>query len=380
MYGRLFCHQRRITLKIKNGLVFNAEHKMEPKDLCFENGIITEDSTSGEFDATGMYVLPGFIDTHIHGANGVEFYASDYADNPKPALDYLASVGVTGVLYTLATSTREEYISDAKRFKEANDDRLLGIHWEGPFVNPVRKGGMHPDRIQNPCNEIPDLISEYSGNMLKIFSIAPELDGAHEVIKHLLDMGVKVSIAHTDASFEEASAAADLGATRVTHTYNAMRPLSHRDPGVLGCALTDDRLECELICDMHHVSPAAVKLVVKAKGIDKVTMISDCSFFCGMPDGKYTLNGRELYVEGGFAKLPDGTISGSACSLATGAKNMFDLGYKPEEIAVMACVNPARAASAYDRGELKAGYRADIILLDKDFNVKHVFVKGKQIK
>lgn len=367
-------------MRIKNGLVFNAEHKMEQKDLCFENGVITDDSFSGEFDASNMFVLPGFIDTHIHGANGVEFYASDYSADTKPALDYLSSVGVTSILYTLATSKVEEYISDVKRFKAANDERLIGIHCEGPFINPARKGALHPDCIQKPCKEIPDFIREYSGNMLKIFSIAPELDGAEDVIKHLVNMGVKVSIAHTDASFEVATLAIDWGASRVTHTYNAMRPFTHREPGILGCALTDDRLECELICDMHHVSPAAVKLVVKAKGVERVTMISDSSFFCGMPEGKYLLNGRELFVEGGFAKLPDGTISGSACSLATGAKNMFDLGFKPEEIAVMACVNPARAAMANDRGELKVGYRADVILLDKNFNVKHVFVKGEQIK
>ncbi len=367
-------------MKIKNGLVFNGEHKMEQKDLCFENGVITENSNSGEFDAEGCYVLPGFIDTHVHGACGVEFYYSDYIGDPKIALDYLSSVGVTSVLYTLATSHAEEYIADAKRFKEANDDRMLGIHGEGPFVNPVRMGGMHPDRIKKPCKEIPDLMQEYSGNMLKVFSMAPELEGAEEVIKYLVSQGVKVSIAHTDATIEQAEKAIEWGATRVTHTYNAMRPFSHRDAGVLGCALTDDRLECELICDMHHVSPAAVKLVVKAKGIDKVTMISDCSFFCGMPEGKYELNGRELYVEGGFAKLPNGTIAGSACSLATGAKNMFHIGFKPEEIAVMACVNPACAAGAEDRGELTIGKRADVIILDKDFNVKHVFVKGEKIK
>lgn len=367
-------------MKIKNGLVFNSEHKMEQKDLCLENGVITEDSLSGEFDAEGCYVLPGFIDTHIHGSGGVEFYASDYSGDPKPALDYLASEGVTSVLVTFATSSKDEYIADAKRIKEANDDRILGIHAEGPFVNPVRKGGMNPTQIQKPCKEIPDLIQKHSGNMLKIYSLAPELEGAEDVIKHLLDMGVKVSIAHTDSTFEQATNAVDLGATRVTHTFNAMRPFSHRDSGIIGCALTDDRLECELICDMHHVSPTAVKLVVKAKGIDKVTMISDCSFFCGVPEGKYMFNGRELYVEGGLAKLADGTISGSTRSLAIGAKNMFELGYKPEEIAVMACVNPARAADAYDRGELKIGYRADVIILDKEFNVKHVFVKGEQIR
>lgn len=367
-------------MKIKNGLVFSPSHEMEQKDLCFENGVITENSVSGEIDAKGCYVLPGFIDTHIHGANMIEFYSSEFQGSPIPALEYLSSQGVTSILPTFATCKTEEYAQDTIRLMEANDDRILGIHCEGPFVNPVRMGGMQPEKLQLPNMDIPEIIQKNSGNMLKIVSMSPELEGADEVIKKLVDMGVKVSIAHTDATFEQAEHAVEMGATRLTHTFNAMRPFTHRDTGVLGCALTDDRVECELICDMHHVSPSAVKLVVKAKGIDRVTMISDCCFFCGVPEGPYDFNGRVLYVEGGFAKLPNGTIAGSACSLATGAKNMFNLGFKPEEIAVMACVNPARAADATDRGELKEGMRADVIILDKDFNVKHVFVKGEQIK
>lgn len=368
-------------MRIKNGLVFNDEHKMEQKDLCFENGVITAESVSGEFDATGMYVLPGFIDTHIHGANMIEFYSSEFEGLPTAALDYLSSQGVTSILPTFATCKTEEYERDTKRLLSTGDDRILGIHCEGPFVNPVKMGGMQPEKLQLPNMDVPNIIQKNSENRLKIVSMSPELEGANEVIKQLVEMGVKVSIAHTDATYEQTLTAVEMGASRLTHTFNAMRPFSHRDTGVLGCALTDDRIECELICDMHHVSPAAVKLVVKAKGINKVTMISDCCFFCGVPEGPYDFNGRVLYVEGGFAKLPNGTIAGSACSLATGAKNMFDLGFKPEEIAVMACVNPARAAGAEDsRGELKEGYRADIILLNKEFNVKHVFIKGKQIK
>ncbi len=367
-------------MRIKNGLVFNREHKMEYKDLCFENGVITEYSLNGEFDADGCYVLPGFIDTHIHGANSVEFYSSEYAGNPKKALDYLSNEGVTSILATLVTENTDEYISDLERIIDAKDDRILGIHCEGPFINPLRKGGMYGDRIQKPDRELPKILQKYSNNNLKIFSLAPELSGADKVIKQLVEMGVKVSLAHSDASFEEAEYAVDCGATRVTHTYNAMRPFNHREPGILGCALIDNRLECELICDMHHVSPEAIKLAVKAKGIDKITMISDCCLFCGMPEGKYMLNGRNLIVEGGFSKLPDGTITGSACSLAVGAKNMFNLGFKPEEIAVMACVNPARAANCKNRGELKSEYRADIIILDADFNVKNVFIKGERVK
>lgn len=367
-------------MRIKNGLVFNGEHKLEYKDLCFENGVITDTSIKGELDADGCYVLPGFIDTHIHGACGVEFYTSDYAGNPKTALDYLSNEGVTSILATLVTENTDEYIADLKRIFSSEDDRILGIHCEGPFINPIRKGGMYGDRIQTPNKELPELLQKHSNNKLKLFSLAPELKGADEVIKQLVKMGVKVSMAHSNASFEEAVYAVDCGATRVTHTYNAMHPFNHREPGILGCALTDDRLDCELICDMHHVSPPAVKLAVKAKGIDKITMVSDCSFFCGMPEGEYILNGRKLIIENGFSKLPDGTITGSACSLAVGAKNMFNLGFKPEEIAVMACVNPALAANCKNRGELKLGYRADIIILDSKFNVRNVFVNGIQIK
>lgn len=367
-------------MRIKNGLVFDPSHKMVKKDLCFENGIITGSSNSGEYDAEDCYVLPGFIDTHIHGAGGVEFYASDFTGDLKPALDWLCSEGVTSILLTLATETKEEYIEDCKRVRDTNDDRILGIHGEGPFVNPVRMGGMHPDRLQNPNLEIPKLMNEYSGGLLKIFSMSPELDGAPEVASELVKMGVKVSLAHSDATFEEATKAVDNGATRATHLFNAMRPFNHRESGVMGCALTDDRVECELICDLHHVSAPAVKLAVKAKGVDKITMISDASFYAGVPEGTYIHNEREIIVADGFAKLANGTICGSACSLAVGAKNMFNLGYKPEEIAVMACVNPARAASCDNRGELKNGYRADVIVLDKEFNVKSVFVKGEQIK
>ena len=367
-------------MKIINGLVFNEKHQMEQKSLSFENGVITEDSHGEVFDAKDCYVLPGFIDTHVHGAGGVEFYASDYSGDYKPALDYLSSVGVTSILVTLATETVDEYIADSNRLLNSNDDRILGIHCEGPFVNPVRKGGLHPDKIQKPNPDILDILQKHSGNKLKIITLAPELDNSHEVIKEAIKKGIKVSMGHTDATYQEAKKAVDLGASRSTHTFNAMRPLNHRESGIIGVALTDDRVNCELICDLHHVSKPAIDLVIRSKGIDNVTMISDCSFFCGIPEGKYLLNGRYLYVENGFAKLENGTICGSACSLAVGAKNMFDIGYKPEEIAVMACVNPAKAAGCNNRGELKVGCRADVIVLDKAFNVIAVFVNGKRVK
>lgn len=367
-------------MKIKNGLVFTPEHTMEQKDLCFENGVITDNSVSGEFDAIDCYVLPGLIDSHIHGAAGVEFYKSEYSGDIKKSLDYLTSVGVTSIVLTLATEEHEEYVEDCEEVVKLNDDRIIGIHCEGPFVNYARKGGLRPSAIKAPDKSLIKLLQNSSENRLKILTIAPELEGAKEVIEECLKNGVVASMGHTDASFDEAIKGFDMGITRSTHTYNAMRPFGHRDAGPIGAALTDERIDCELICDLHHVSAPAIKLCVKAKGIDKVIMISDTSFFCGMPEGKYELSGRELIVEGGFAKLPDGTICGSACPLTVGAKNMFNLGFAPEEIAVMAAVNPARAIGVNDRGELKTGSRADIVIFDKEFNVKAVFLKGEQVK
>lgn len=364
-------------MKIKNGLIFGENQKMIKKDLCFEDGIICENSKGGEFDAEGYYVLPGFIDTHIHGSCDIDFsFSCDHRGDIKKALDYLSSCGVTSIMPTTATNSPEELKSDIERIVAANDDRIIGIHAEGPFVNPVRKGGMNPDRLQTPSVETIKIMNEASNGLLKILTMAPELDGADKVIDYCNKNNINLSLGHTDTTFEEAQEAVNKGYTRLTHTYNAMRPFSHRDPGVLGFALTDSRVNCELICDLHHVSAAAIKLAVKAKGAENITMISDSLFFAGLPEGAY----GNLTVKDGFARLPDGTICGSACNLAVGAKNMFDLGFSPSEIATMACVNPARAAGATDRGELKTGMRADIIILDKQFNVTAVFQKGKRIK
>ncbi len=363
-------------MRIKNGLVFGSDHRMHAMDLCFENGVITEVSACGEYDAAGCYVLPGFIDTHIHGANNVAFGIN--REDITPALDWLSDHGITSILATLVSETEEEYFQDVDIIKNAGDDRILGIHLEGPFLNPLRKGGMLPDRILLPDIHLLEAVNLRSGGMLKILSMAPELDGIEKVIDYCRAAGVQVSMAHTEATYTQAMAAVDKGMTRATHLFNAMRAFNHRETGVIGCALTDDRVSCELICDLHHVSVPAVKMAVRAKGIDKITMISDGDFFSGLPEGEYSWAGQEFIVSDGLCRLKDGTIRGSARTLADGAKNFFDLGFKPEEIAVMACVNPAKACGCSDRGELVPGKRADIVILDSDFRVKDVFVAGKR--
>ena len=365
-------------MKIINGKVFGEDFKLHDGDLCFENGIITENAGGEVYDAAGCYVLPGFIDTHIHGAGGVQFCGM--GSDLTPALDWLMREGVTSILATTDTESPEELLRSVRRIAALNDDRIVGIHAEGPFINPVRKGGMLESEIQKPNAALLRELHKESGGLLKLLTMAPELEGAVDVLTVCKELGIKVSMGHTDASFEEAEKGVDAGFTRATHTFNAMRPLNHREPGVLGCALTDDRVTCELICDLHHVSAPAVKLVVRSKGTGHVTMISDNSFYAGLPEGEYMEGDRRMILKDGFCRLENGTICGSAVSLAGGAKNMRWLGFTPEEIAVMACVNPAKAAGCEDRGELSPGKRADIVVLSEDFTVHAVFCAGKRVK
>lgn len=364
-------------MKLVGGNVFGPDHKLHKQDLCFENGLITECSDDGVLDVTDCYVLPGFIDTHIHGAMGVGFYWSD-ADL-RPALDWLTQHGITGILPTTCSETPEELEKDIRRLVSYDDERILGVHAEGPFINPANKGGMRLNRIQEPNCDTLQRMYEASEGKLKVLTLAPEMENADSVIDRCLELGVQVSMGHTSASYECASKAVNRGVTRLTHTFNGMRGFNHREPGVLGLGLKDERVNCELICDLFHVSEPAIWLAVKAKGPEGITMISDGSKFSGLGDGAYFQDDRMIYIQNGLCTLEDGTISGSSRCLADGAKNMFKLGYTPEQIAVMASVNPAKLCGCTDRGELSVGYRADIVVFTPDFEIKAVFLKGKQV-
>lgn len=364
-------------MKIIGGKVFGPDHKMHDRALCFENGVITESSESGILDATGCYVLPGLIDTHIHGARDVGFYWSK--EDLQPALDWLTRQGVTGILPTTCSETPQELAQDIRRLAAFPDERILGIHAEGPFLNPANRGGMRENRIQPPNVDTLQAMYDASAGKLKILTLAPEMEGAEAVIDRCLELGVQVSMGHTSADYACAKKAVDRGVTRLTHTYNGMRGLNHREPGVLGCGLEEDRINCELICDLFHVSAPAIRLAIRVKGYENITMVSDGSRFSGLGDGEYFQEDRMIYIRNGLCTLADGTISGSSMCLSDGARNLFRLGYPPEQIAVMAAVNPARVSGCGDRGELAPGYRADIVVFDPEFHIKAVFLKGEQM-
>jgi len=364
-------------MKIVGGSVFGIDHKMHDTDLCFEKGVITGTSSGGEFDATGCYVLPGLIDTHIHGTNGVCFYWSD--DALTPALDWLTRHGVTGILPTTCSETMEELEHDLAHLTRTGDDRILGVHAEGPFINPEKAGGMRKNRIQAPDCSTLEQMWKASNGKLKIMTLAPEMEGAEQVIKACTKLGIHVSMGHSAATYEQAALGVEWGASRLTHTFNAMNGFNHRNPGLLGLGLDDERVKCELICDLHHVAAPAIRVVLRAKGAQGVTMVSDGSMFCGMGDGEYDVGDRKVYVKNGLCTLKDGTISASSKCLSDGARNLFRMGVKPEDIAVMAAVNPAKACGCTDRGELEVGRRADVVVFDQTFDVKAVFLKGERV-
>lgn len=369
---------------IKNGKVLLDEsNSFADVSLKLENGIIAEigaDITDTEqYDANGLFVIPGFIDTHIHGCVGVEFASPD--EDFTKARQWLASEGVTGFAATVRALPPERVVAAERNIlNESKRDVLgasvLGINLEGPFVSLSKSGVMNPPDIE--CTpETVELFANEARGLLKIMTIAPERENAVEAIKRAVENGVNVSVGHTEATYSQATAAIAAGATRATHVFNAMRPFSHRETGVLGAVLTDDKVNCEMICDLVHLDEATIKLVYRAKGFKGITLVSDTGFMSGLGDGEYIVDGRKRIVKDGVCRNPEGRIAGSCVSMLAGAKNLLKMGIPLEEVSYMASLNPAKALGKEDSyGSIAVGKQADIIVCDEKLNIKAVFIKG----
>ena len=223
-----------------------------------------------------------------------------------------------------------------------------------------------------------DKMIEAGDGMLKLITIAPDNEGSIEFIRYAVERGLTVSMGHTDADFETAQAAIDAGATQLTHTFNAMRPLNHREPGVLGAALTDNRVKCEAICDYIHLHPATVKLIYAAKGADRINMISDSGTAAGITVSEFEVDGVKRYVKDGVVRLADGTIAGSARTVLDGVKNLVSSGIPLRDVSKMASLNPAKTLGMDDTiGSIAVGKLADLVVLDNALNVEYTFINGK---
>ena len=256
----------------------------------------------------------------------------------------------------------------------------MGINLEGPFISANKSGSMTPPEGVACDVETMSVLAEAGEGFLKIMTLAPERENATEVIKTAVENDIKISIGHTNATYTETMSAINSGATRATHVFNAMRPFSHRETGVLGAVLTDDRVNCEMICDLVHLDAPAIDLVYRTKGFRNITLISDTGAMSGLGDGEFVVNGVVRTVKNGLCLNPFGVIAGSCYSMHYGAQNLLSLGIPLEEISVMASLNPAKALSCDDViGSIRIGKYADLIICDKELNIKAVFVNGKKV-
>jgi N-acetylglucosamine-6-phosphate deacetylase len=331
-------------------------------------------------------VLPGFIDVHVHGGGGAQCNTDD-ADEIHRVARFHAERGTTALLATTMAAPVDELVRAvdairvAARAPAAGCAEVLGAHLEGPFLSLRWAGAMDPTRLLEPDPAIAERLVGAGG--VRSMSLAPELPGALEVVRALAAAGIVVSIAHTDATYEDANAAVAAGARAVTHTFNAMRLLHHRDPGVLAAALGNDALTCELICDGVHVDPAVVALLVRLKGPTRTVLVTDAILAAGLPDGDYLLGDRPIQVAGGRASLPDSdTLAGSTLTMDHALRNVVAFAGVPvEEAARMAATTAAELLGITDRkGILAAGRDADLVILDSDLSVAGVIARGEWVR
>ena len=346
-------------------------------------GIVDEVPSGAEvIDAKGNFVAPGLVDIHIHG------YLNEDASDAKPEgikkMAYgVAKNGVTAFLPTTMTVSKDEIIAALNTVRSLKEEskswdgaEIIGVHAEGPFINPSKKGAQAEENILVPDA---DFILENS-DIITSVTLAPEMDKDHQCIKKLAaQSNVLISMGHTGANYEQAVSAVKDGVGHTTHLFNAMTPLAHRDPGVVGAALATD-VSVELICDTFHIHPGVFSIIAKQKP-GKLCLITDCTRAGGMPDGEYDLGGQPIFLKGIECRLADGTIAGSVLKLNNAVKNVLDHTALPvNEVFKMATLNPANAIHQGDRiGSLEEGKDADIIITDENINVLRTIKKGRTI-
>jgi N-acetylglucosamine-6-phosphate deacetylase len=377
-------------IAIKNGKVILENEVVLGKAVLFTDkivGIVDESEIPADaevIDAEGGYVSPGFIELHIHG-----YLSKDVCDASEESLRIISkgllANGVTGYLPTTMTvdmavikGALEACRALMPESKTADFDGsvILGVHAEGPFISESKKGAQDPKYILKPDA---DFVKEYS-DVIRVITLAPEEDDADfsAIKKITAETGVVVSMGHTSADYDTAVAGVKAGVRHATHLFNAMTPLTHRGPGVVGAALNCDEVSCELIVDTHHVNAALFDTVYKLKG-RKLCIITDCLPAGGLPEGEYTLGGAKIIYKNDLCRLEDGTIAGSVLKLNKGVWNVYNNSKIPlHECVNCASLNPATTLGMQDKkGSLAEGKDADIVILDNEFNVRKTIIGGK---
>lgn len=333
-------------------------------------------------DLGRSWLVPGFIDTHVHGGGGAQFNTTD-ADEILAAAAFHASHGTTGMLATTVAAPLSSLSASLEVIASCvGRSGILGAHLEGPFVSSRFPGAMDPTVFLMPDG--PDLarLLEAGGGCIWMMTVAPELPRALDLASALVEAGIVVSLGHTDADFSVASAAIGAGARAATHLFNAMRPLHHRDPGVVGAVLDSPQVSCELICDGVHVDPVALRLALRSKRVSGVRLVTDAMAAAGMPDGNYRLGSTGVVVSRGRATVTGShAIAGSTLTMDAAVRNAVRfLGVRVEDAVVMASLNPAVLLGIGDRkGAIAAGMDADLVVLDDELRVQRTMIGGEWV-
>jgi len=368
-------------MKINNINIFRKEYGFQKGSISFENRI-SEIITEGPEDPDLDYLIPGLIDVHTHGSCGEDFSDGSY-DGLCRMSDYYASNGITGFAGTTMTlpyeALKEACVNGYRFSKEPHSGaQLLGIHLEGPYLSYNKRGAQNPDYLQIPDISGFNELYILTEGLVKIISIAPEINSALDFIRAVSDR-VTVSVAHTETDYDTALFAFAAGARQLTHTFNAMSPITGRNPGPIIAASENTSVSAEVISDGRHVSPANVRFLFRLFGADRMILISDSLRCCGMPEGSYMLGGQEITVRDGLGYLADGTIAGSASNLFECMKAAVSFGISKEDAVLAATFNPARSLGIDSHtGIIEPGKNADLVLCDRDLGLKSVFISGRE--
>lgn len=378
---------------IKNGLVFNQDGTFTKRDVFIHDDIIVnscnlnKNITYTEINANNNYVIPGFIDTHIHGAVGHDF-CDNNIEGLKNIAKYLRSIGVTSFCPTSMTLEKDllkeifktanidlnDLNKENKEYSNKEYSNIVGIHMEGPFLSSEKKGAQNAKYLSSPQIKIFEELNSACNNIIKIITLAPEYESSLDFIKEINKnyKDISISIGHTTADYELAIKSIEYGANRATHLYNAMQPFSHREPAVVGACFDNPNCFVELISDGIHVHPSMIRATFKLFQ-DRVVLVSDAMMAMGMPNGNYELGKQEVIVKDKKALLKDGTIAGSATDLISCVKKAIEFGINFGDAIKAGTVTPAKSIGIYDKvGSIDIGKNADILIVDQDLNIKKI--------
>ncbi|GAA3401775.1 N-acetylglucosamine-6-phosphate deacetylase [Paenibacillus hodogayensis] len=380
---------------ITNATIVTEHEVIEGGHIVLSGGTIeaigrgpaAADSAAETIDAAGGWVLPGFVDVHVHGG-----YGADFMDASRESLDTITKFhggnGTTSIVATTLTGPREhltKVLETVHAYMQGDMPyaQVVGVHLEGPFINVKYKGAQNPAYIVPPQKEWLEEWHAAYPELIRQLSLAPEQEGALELIAWLREHGINAAAAHTDATYDQVIAAANAGLNQAVHTFNAMTPLHHRNPGTVGAVLTDDRIHAEVIADGHHVHPACIGLLTKVKTADNLIIITDAMSAAGLDDGIYDLGGLAVQVSGGVATLVEGnSLAGSTLTMIEALRYVTSrVALTVQQASRYMSGNPARQLGIFGRtGSLEAGKQADVLLISPELELQRIWAAGREIE